>query len=103
MLATSSDSQQRLGHFAHFMGARSADKHLGQSFGNVGLIAAIAFKGLRVELTFTISGDSDVFEPTGRCHQVADVGTVAIPFTFRATFSPSGSNKRIQLLAHDDF
>jgi hypothetical protein len=57
---------------------------VGQSFGNVGLIAAIAFKGLRVELTFTISGDSDVFEPTGRGHQVAEVGTVAIPFTFRA-------------------
>ena len=65
--------------------------------------ATSGVSSLHLELTFTISGDSDAFEPTGRCHEVAGVGPVAIPFAFRATFSPSGSNKRIQLLAHDDF
>jgi hypothetical protein len=27
---TGSDSQERLGHFAHFVGARPGDKHLGE-------------------------------------------------------------------------
>src|SRR5947209_7171789 len=100
---TGSNPQKRLGHFSYLMGTCPGYEHLRQSFCDVRFIAAIALKGLRVELTFTISGDSNVLEPTARCHEVAGVGTVAIAFAFRATFSPSGSDKRIQLLAHHDF
>ena len=51
VLATSSDSQQRLGHIPDFVGACARDKHLGESFGDVRFIATVAFKRLRVELT----------------------------------------------------
>jgi hypothetical protein len=54
VLATSSDSHEGLGHFSHFVGTRPSDKHLRESFGNVRFIAAVAFKGLRVELARAI-------------------------------------------------
>src|SRR2546428_13309135 len=85
---TGSDSQQGLGDFPDLVGARPSYKHLGKSFGNVRLIATIAFKGLGVELTFTISGHFDLLEPTSRCDQIARVGAVAVSFAFRATLSP---------------
>ena len=50
-----------------------------------------------------ISGDFDLLDPTGGGHEIARVVAVAIAFALGTTFSPSGSNKRIQFLAHDDF
>jgi hypothetical protein len=41
-------------------------------------VATVAFKRLSVELTFSVSGDFDLLEPTSRCHQIAGVGAVAI-------------------------
>src|SRR5437867_2171161 len=61
---TGSDSHQRLGHFSYFVSARPGHKHLGESFSNVGFIAAVAFKRLGVELTFPISGHFEILEPT---------------------------------------
>jgi hypothetical protein len=58
-------------------------------------IATVVFKGLGVELTFTISGHFDVFEPTGRCHQITGVGAVAIAFAFGAAFSPGRPDEGI--------
>jgi hypothetical protein len=63
-------------------------------------IAAVAFKRLRVELAFPISGNFDVLEPTARGDQIAGIGAVAIPFALGATFSPRGSNELIQLFTH---
>ncbi len=56
------------------MGARSSYEHLRQSFRNVGFIATVAVKGLRVKLTLTISGHFDLLNPTRRGDQVAGVG-----------------------------
>jgi len=89
VLATSSNSHKRLGHFSYLMGTCPGHEHLRQSFGNVRFIAAIALKGLGVELTFTISGDVDVLDPTCRCHEIARVGTVAIPFAAAGYTLPS--------------
>ena len=100
---TRSNAHQGLDHFPDLVGTHPSDKHLGKSFGNVRFIAAVAFKGLRMKLALPIARNFDLLEPTGRCHEVAGVGTVAIAFTFRVRFSPSGSNKRIQFLAHNYF
>jgi hypothetical protein len=51
---TGIDSQQRVGYFPHFVRAHPSDKHLRQSFSDMGFIATVAIKGLRVELTFPI-------------------------------------------------
>ncbi len=64
VLPTSSDSHQRLGHFPDLVGARPGDKHLGESFRNMGFIATVAFKDLRVELAFTVSGHVEPLDPT---------------------------------------
>src|SRR5215471_3393403 len=61
---TGSHSQERLGHFAHFVGARSCDKHLGEPFCNVRFISTVALEGLGVELPFTVPRDVDVLEQT---------------------------------------
>jgi hypothetical protein len=84
--------------------ARPGDKHLGEPFRNVGFIAKVSFKRLRVELTFPISGHVDVLKPTRGGHQIAAVGgAVAIPFALRATLSPRGSNELIELFTHHRF
>ena len=80
MLPTSSDSQQRLSHFSHFVGARPSHEHLRQPLCDVRFIAAVPLKRLRVELTCTISGHFDLLEPTRRRYEVAGVGAIAIPF-----------------------
>src|SRR5437588_5992569 len=92
---TGSNTHQGLGHFPDLVGACPGDKHLGEPFGNMGFIATVAFKSLRMELTFTISGDLDFLEPTSGGHQIARVGAVAVPFALRATLSPGCSNERI--------
>ena len=51
---TGRHSQQRLGDFPNLVCARSCYEHLRQSFGDVWFIAAVAVKGLGVELTFPI-------------------------------------------------
>src|SRR6266702_5151754 len=79
---TGSDSQQGLSDFPHLVGARPSHEHLRQPFGDVRFIATVAFKGLGVELTFTISGHFDIFEPTSGCYQITAVGAVAVPFAF---------------------
>src|SRR2546425_9783730 len=71
-------SQQRLRDFSHLLRARPSNKHLGESFGNMGFIATVAFKGLGVELTFAISGHFDVLESTSGGDQITCVGAVAI-------------------------
>ena len=100
---TGSDSQQRLSHFSHFVGTRPSDKHLGESFGNVRFIAAVAFKGLRVELTRAVSGHVDLREPTSRGHQIAGVVAVAVPFALGATLAPGRSNNLVELFTHHGF
>jgi hypothetical protein len=92
---TRSDSQQRLSHFPHLVRARASHEHLRESFGDMGFIAAVTVKDLGMELTFPISGDVDVLEPTRRCHQITGVGAVAIAFALRAAFSPGRSNEGI--------
>ena len=62
MLPTSSHSQHGLSDFSHLVGTRPSDEHLRQSFGNLRFIATVAVKGLRVELTFSISGNVEIFD-----------------------------------------
>src|SRR6266851_6894095 len=92
---TGSDSQQGLSHFPHLMRAHPSHEHLCQSFSDMRFIATVALKGLGMELTFTISGDLDLLEPTRRCGQITAVGAVAIAFTLGTAFSPCGSNEGI--------
>src|SRR6266699_5712269 len=61
---TRSYSHQGLGDFSYFVGARSSHKHLRQPFGDMGLIATVAVKDLRMELAFAISRYGDVLDPT---------------------------------------
>jgi hypothetical protein len=49
-----SDAHQGVGDFSYLMGTRSGHEHLRQPFCNMGLIATVALKGLRVKLSFTI-------------------------------------------------
>ncbi len=100
---TGSHSQQRLSHFSHLMGARASYEHLRQPVGNMGFIATVAFKGLRVEVTFTISGHVDVLESTSRGHQITSVGAVAVSFALGAPFSPDRSNELVELFTHHGF
>src|SRR5260370_11258972 len=90
-----SDSQQGLSHFPHLMRAHPSHEHLCQSLSDMRFIATVALKGLGMELTFTISGDLDLLEPTRRCGQITAVGAVAIAFTLGTAFSPCGSNEGI--------
>src|SRR5438045_2934362 len=69
----------------------------------VRFIATVAFKRLRVELAFTISGHVDILEPTRGGDQIASVGAVAIPFALGATLSPCCSYKLIKLFTHHLF
>jgi hypothetical protein len=48
----------------------------------MGFIATVAFKGLGVELPFTISGNLHILDPTRGGHQIAAVVTVAVPLAF---------------------
>lgn len=52
------------------------------SFRYMGFIATVAFKRLHVELTFTISGDFDLFEPISGWYQIASVVAVAVSLRF---------------------
>jgi hypothetical protein len=61
----------------------------------MGFIAAVPVEDLCMELTFTISGDVNILEPTSGGHQIAQVGAVAIPFALRTPLCPSGSNEGI--------
>jgi hypothetical protein len=58
-------------------------------------IATVAFKGRRVELTFTVSGHFEVLEPTRGCDEITGIGAVAISFALGTTFSPRDSDERI--------
>jgi len=69
----------------------------------VRFIAIVPFKGLRVKLTGTISGHSDVLESTSRGHQVSGVSAIAIAFALGATFSPGCSNELVELFTHHGF
>src|SRR6266487_180142 len=73
------------------------------SFGNVRFITAVAFKSLRVEVPFTISGNFEIFDAARRCCQIARVVAVAISFALGAAFSPSHADKRIEFLSYDCF
>src|SRR5229473_6481495 len=75
---TGSDAQQRLGHVPHFMRTRAGHEHLGESFGNVRFITIVALEDLRVELTFPIAGNLEIFDTASRCGQVAAIGAIAI-------------------------
>ncbi len=90
-----SDTHQRLGHFPDFLRAHSGHEHLGESFGDVGFIATVAFEGLGVVLAFTVAGHLDLFESTRRRNQIAGIGTIAIAFAFRTTLSPGHSEELV--------
>jgi len=68
--------------------AGSGHEHLGESFGDVGLIATVAFKDLGVELTFPISWHFEILDPTGRGDQITGVGAVAVPFAAASYIRP---------------
>ena len=72
--------------------ARACHEHLGQSLGDVGFIAAVAFKGLGMELAFPIAGDFEIFEPPRGGHQITGIGAIAIPFAAAGYIRP----KRLQ-------
>ena len=57
------NAHQGLGHFPDLVCAGPSDKHLCESFCNMGFIPAVTFKRLGVELAFTISGHLDIFDP----------------------------------------
>ena len=42
---------------------RASHEHLREPFGDMGFIAAVTVKDLGMELTFTISGHLDIFDP----------------------------------------
>src|SRR5260370_3924847 len=90
-----SDAHQGLGDFSYLMGTRSGHEHLRQPFCDMGLIATVALKGLRVKLSFTISGDLDLLEPTSGYHPIAAVRAITVPFAFRAALTPSLSDERL--------
>ena len=54
VLPTSSDSHEGFGDLSDLVRAHPSHEHLRQSFGNMRFIATVAFKGLRMELTFPI-------------------------------------------------
>src|SRR5690349_11436249 len=56
-----SHSDQGLSHFAHLLGTDSCDEHLCESFSHLRFVALIAVKDLRVELSFSISGNLKIF------------------------------------------
>ena len=59
-----SHSDEGLSHIAYFLGADSCHEHLGKPFSHVWFITQIAVKDLRMELTFSISWDSKIFDGT---------------------------------------
>ncbi len=100
---TGSDSQQGLSDFSHFVGAHSGYKHLAESFGDVRFVALVAFKGLRVELAFSISRDLEILESARRCAQIARIAAVAVAFALGATLAPGCSNELVELFTHHRF
>src|SRR5260370_42105542 len=68
-----SDAHQGLGDFSYFMGTRSGHEHLRQPFCDMVLIATVALKGLRLNLSFTISRDLDLLEQTSGCHPIGSL------------------------------
>jgi hypothetical protein len=61
----------------------------------------VAFKGLRVELTFPISRYFEIFDAPRLCRQTTRVRSIARTLAFGTTFSPGGSNEGIEFFAHD--
>jgi hypothetical protein len=57
------NTHQGLGHFPDLVRACPCDKHLRESFCNMGFIPTVPFKSLGVELAFPISGHLDIFDP----------------------------------------
>jgi len=100
---TGGDSHEGLRDFPHLVRARPSHEHLCQTFGDMRFIATVAFKLLDVELTFPISGHSNVLQPTSRCHPITGGGAVAVAFALGAAFSPRRSNERISLLTYHQF
>ena len=90
-----SDSHESMGHFSDLVRARASHKHLGEPFCNVGFIAAVALKGLRVELARAISGDFQVLKSASRGDQVARVVAVAVAFALGTALSPRDSDERL--------
>ncbi len=52
---TGGDSRERLSHLSHLMRAHAAHKHLGQGFGHLGFIAAVALEDLAMKLPFPVA------------------------------------------------
>src|SRR5712692_6558420 len=97
------DAHQFLSDFPHFMGTRATDKHLRQGLRYLGLIAAIPFKHLRLELPCAVSGHGEVLNAPALGHQVSGVRAIAIPFSLRGAFSPRCTEALLKLLTHDFF
>jgi hypothetical protein len=96
-------SQQFFGHFAHLMGTGAADKHVRQRLRNLGFIAAIALKHLRMKGSGAISGDFEVLNAPSRGHEIAGVGPIAIPTARGSAFPSRGSDALLQFFTHDLF
>src|SRR5437667_9481960 len=97
---TGRDSQQGLCHFSYLMGTGPSHEHLGESLGDVRIIATVALKGLRVELTGAVSRHVELLKPTSRATEVAGIEAIAEPFALRARRCQAHSNALIVLFPH---
>src|SRR5579859_5827327 len=88
---TRGHSHQCLSHFSHLLSTHSCYKHLRQTLCHLRFIAAVAFKRLGMELSFSISRNVKVFDGTRRSRQIPRVGPIAVAFPLRGTLSPTGS------------
>jgi len=86
------DSQQLFCHFSHAMGTGATDKHVCQGFRDLGFIASIALKHLRVKGSGAVSGDFEILNAPGGSHQVAGIGPIAIATARGSAFAPGGSD-----------
>src|SRR6266852_2631609 len=100
---TGGDSRERLSHLSHLMRAHSTHKHLGERFGHLGFIAAVALEDLAVKLPFPVPGDFERLHAPGGRDQVACIGPIAIATTRGRAFAPRGSDALLQFFTHDLF
>ena len=68
--------------------ACASHEHLRQPFGNVGFVAAIPVKHLRMEVTFPVSGHFEILNASGGSYQVTGIGPIAITPAMGSAFSP---------------
>src|SRR5258708_13205564 len=102
-LARCRSSHQRLAYFPYLLSTHPSNEHLGESFCHLGFIAVVAFKSLGVKLSFSISGDVELFDGTRRSQKRSGVAAIAISPAFFCRLSPGGTKKLSQFFPHDFF